>query len=70
MVSVQKTNRQTKFQEKDNGIFITKGMVKQSKSHGPVNRYVGEFPRTGPLGRRGSMPGDTGLRYRDVGLET
>ena len=25
-VSVQKTNRQTKFQEKDNGLFITKGV--------------------------------------------
>ena len=42
----------------------------QSRGREPVNRDVVGNPKSGPLGRRGSLPGDTGLKYRIIGLES
>ena len=44
--------------------------MQQSRGHEPVNRDVVGNPKLGPLDRRGSLPGDIGLKYRIVGLES
>ena len=44
--------------------------MQQPRGCEPVNRDVVGNPKSGPLGRRGSLPGDAGMKYRIVGLES
>ena len=58
-----------RVQEEDNGLMRTKRIVQQSNNREPANRDIEDNPETGPWGRRGSIPGVTGLKYRVVRLE-
>ena len=57
-------------QEEYSGLMRNQRIVQQSNGCELANRDIEGNPETGPWGRRGSMPGVTGLQYRVVRLET